>query len=87
MHSNSSLTTVLPQNLPTHTLQDLEPPVHANLPKKKFQYTQSQNTPTLPQETALTYKTQLTHNQSPSELMLKPGNSTAEESSLTAEPH
>jgi hypothetical protein len=79
MLSNTSLLKVLLMNQLTHTK------LETNHAKFKEEPSKSPNTLMLPQETATHCKMPLTVNQSLSESMLKPGNSTLEVFSPTVE--
>jgi hypothetical protein len=85
MPSNTLLLQESLWNQATHTLQEAEPPEPANLPRLLTQL-KSEDIKMYPQATATVWPLLCNLNQSPSELMLKPGNSIQEVSLMIAEP-
>jgi len=81
MLSNTLLLKVSPTNLPTHT------ELLTKNAKSMEEPSRLKNSLMSHQDHAQLWPTPSTNNQSLSELMPKPGNSTLEVSSLTAEPH
>jgi len=85
MPSNTLLLQESLWNQATHTLQEVDPLEPAKLPRSPTQ-PKSEDTRTYLQATATVWPLHCKLNQSPSELMPKPGNSIQEVSSMTAEP-